>query len=172
MKTIAFFIGLLLASFSAQAQKINASSFGAGGSNVSTNKARLSYTIGRLSMPSSTNSTKAYLTPGFFFTDKVMVSPIKKTKIVEIDLEIYPNPTTEKINIFFKGSDSQESYNIDIYDLMGKKINQYVETSSTNISGGEKITVNLGNIPSGQYFIRVISQTEQTKAASFKIIKQ
>ena len=66
------------------------------------------------------------------------------------DMVIYPNPAHDELNVVFDASSDVK--NIAIYNIIGKVMNVYkVSGSSANL--------NLENMPSGIYFVRLLNST-------------
>ena len=77
------------------------------------------------------------------------------------NLVIYPNPTSTMLNIKIANNHSSKSSQIRIYDFMGKLIQK--TTSLENL-----IQINLENIPSGNYFLRIINEKNSYHAFFIK----
>ena len=78
----------------------------------------------------------------------------------KLDFEMFPNPSTD--NLFIRFSDNEENAMVTFYDYSGKKVyNQEVTGSNTKI--------NVSNLSSGVYFVKVISDE---KTGLKKFIKQ
>lgn len=75
--------------------------------------------------------------------------PLSLINEQNIDINVYPNPTTGIINISIPKSFS--SSEIRIIDLEGRLVNKFLNSNSENIS------VNLSNMPNGLYFVYVYS---------------
>jgi hypothetical protein len=67
-----------------------------------------------------------------------------------VNLSVYPNPATDKLNVTFNAQNSD--YTITISDVTGR----IVSTSKyNNLSGSQDITVELNDIKSGNYIVTV-----------------
>ena len=84
--------------------------------------------------------------------------PINNTKDSTIHTEIFPNPNNGSFNIVFNSLNS-ESYNIEIYSLMGQQV--YLENFDSLIGENTK-NINLTGLLNGVYFVRIISSSENT----------
>jgi hypothetical protein len=73
------------------------------------------------------------------------------------NVELYPNPTTDKVTITF----SAVSASIEILDAQGKLI------QTTNLNSGEQIS--LKNEQSGVYFVKIMTENATTV---HRIVKQ
>jgi len=78
--------------------------------------------------------------------------PIELETISEI--EIYPNPATNSINIELPACDNCETI-YSIYDLSGRKLIQNTISESKN-------TISVSNLPDGTYFIHLVSGNKTT----------
>ncbi len=89
---------------------------------------------------------------------EVIISPLNNIKNIEntADIQIYPNPTKDIINIKTK----EENFNVKIYDLTGKLILEKINNTNIVISNLEK----------GIYLFELT--TEQGTTFSQKIIKE
>ena len=82
------------------------------------------------------------------------------TSITSSDvLQIYPNPTTDKLTIQTSATDKS---NVEISDLSGKVIGQY------SISGTDN-TINVSDLSTGSYFIKVSNNQSNTVKKFVKI---
>tara|TARA_B110000908_G_scaffold109092_1_gene128040 strand:+ start:1314 stop:2534 length:1221 start_codon:yes stop_codon:yes gene_type:complete len=79
------------------------------------------------------------------------------------NINLYPNPVNDKINIAF--NNTNEVQNITITDVTGRTIHTEKVTSNTNV-----VTVNTSNYPSGIYFceIKGVSTVETIKFTKTK----
>jgi len=82
-----------------------------------------------------------------------------------VKINIYPNPTTDKVNLDFTTQKSTTATWV-LYNELGKK----VKTGSKKlIAGNNQISINMQNIKSGIYFIS-LEMDEET--ITKQIIKQ
>ena len=84
-------------------------------------------------------------------------------KIGQTTFMIYPNPTTDRFVLSFKGKSLPGSTAVEIYGVWGNLL------ISENISGEREHSFSLLNKPAGVYFIRVMSDD---MSGTVKIIKQ
>lgn len=90
------------------------------------------------------------------FTD--LVVGVAKNSINVIDFSVYPNPTNESfVNVKF-GLKESENVTVEIVSVLGEVV------SSTNrgtlAAGEQKMRLDLGNLNSGIYFVKVIAGNE------------
>ncbi len=96
--------------------------------------------------------------------DSVRSDGDKKTTNEEQSFfKIYPNPTTGNFILELKGDTLLDMIIVEVYGIQGKKVLTEV------LYGERKHAFTLSNVPTGVYFIRVISGD---KAETVKIIKQ
>jgi bilirubin oxidase len=92
----------------------------------------------------------------------LVIDTTASTGIADINFKnnfsIYPNPTTEILNIV---SNTSEKFSVSIFNTLGEKI-----TSANNI---QHLQLNINNYPSGLYFIQINSDN---KFFTQKFIKQ
>jgi PKD repeat protein len=102
--------------------------------------------------------------------DMIFVSVVKGTtginniEVAQKPISIYPNPSGSIIHIV--GTWNDNIANIEIVDFLGKSI-----INQKNVVNGNKLNTNidLGQIPSGTYFVKIISEN---KVETHKIFKQ
>ena len=85
---------------------------------------------------------------------------------VVTDLNIYPNPVLNKLNISFSSTEN-EKYNFKIIDVLGNII---LNENYTSINGENKEQLNLSYVAKGIYFLRVEKQGKEIK--SMRIVVQ
>jgi hypothetical protein len=117
-------------------------------------------------MYSSDNGSFGMNTPAFFCLDNFTTS--KSVGINELssihDLQLYPNPASEKINLRYNCENSFTG-TIKIAGLTGLIINEQIITST---QGWNHQTIDISHLESGIYFIELL--TENNKQV-FKLIK-
>jgi len=81
------------------------------------------------------------------------------------DLNLFPNPTSEILNIEF-GQEMSDLVQIDLYDLTGKK----VMSSQNNVSAGNNfLQINISDLESGIYFLNL---NNAVSSVSIRVIKK
>lgn len=88
-------------------------------------------------------------------------STISKVSINDIQLNIFPNPATNYINIATENGMTTKM-NVGVYSLMGKEIQ-----TVGNVSLPHKMELN--DLPSGTYFLRITDESGTYK--NFKVVK-
>lgn len=82
-------------------------------------------------------------------TITVVVSHISISEnLYNVGIDVYPNPSNGNFKVNISGENS--AYAIEVTDLSGK-----VVYKNANLKGGEEQEVNLGNVASGVYLIRI-----------------
>ena len=71
------------------------------------------------------------------------------------DFELYPNPANDKLNIEFK-LDNSILCSVNIYNLFGQKM---VELKESFKSGKNKLTLDVGSLSTGIYFVAINSNS-------------
>jgi len=127
-----------------------------GGSFYNGSNVAVDYTLGELSI-----STAAYasniLTQGFqqpFKNNYVSVPEIPDNNV---QITISPNPAIDHLNITIKNS-SDQSCRVYIYDMLGQLLKD--ENSAAGVKGNINMDINLLDLPTGNYFIRVIQHNK------------
>jgi hypothetical protein len=67
-----------------------------------------------------------------------------------MDVNVYPNPATEVINVAFEAENT--AYSLNLTDVNGRVI---FEKEYTNLSGEQKLTIPVSGLPAGNYFINL-----------------
>lgn len=111
--------------------------------------------------PNSTGSASLYETFNMTQEDNNTILPrsIEEETIVSL----YPNPTTEILNIELK-SEKEENVLTTIYNASGKKVleNNFIISNSSK----DPLSIDVGNLPTGTYFVK-ISQGSFEKSYTF-----
>lgn len=80
------------------------------------------------------------------------------------ELNVYPNPATDKVNVTFEANGG--NYSIEITDLAGRVV---LTESFTNLTGSQTIELNTSNLKVGNYLINVAKEGASfTKMISIK----
>ena len=81
------------------------------------------------------------------------------------EIEIYPNPARDFINIDFD-SDDQKKCELIIYNQFGQRINKYFSV----LGGGESYRINIETLTPGIYFINVITPSGETLKQKLEVV--
>jgi hypothetical protein len=104
------------------------------------------------------NASDLTITTASILTTPVVVPPT--TGNTPLEIKIYPNPTTNEI--FIKGLNSVENYEVSVYNAAGQLVNTLSNITSINNK------VNLLKLAQGVYFIKL---TSLNSTHFFKVIK-
>jgi len=80
---------------------------------------------------------------------------VDETSAVAFNLSVFPNPASEYITLEF-GLAEAGRVQAELIDMQGKKVRTLV--NSTYASGNQTVTVDLDNLPEGNYFVRVLTE--------------
>jgi hypothetical protein len=134
----------------------------AGGFNKSAdNTLSISWTLGETIIPTFTSQDGTLiLTHGF--QQKLIITAIEENLGDPVKVTIYPNPTSEMINIQFETATDKE-ISLILLDAQGKLVKtDVIETSVINK------TVNLQDLPAGVYYVRL---TKGKLVNVYKVVK-
>jgi hypothetical protein len=94
-----------------------------------------------------------------------LISEVEIIEKKEIVGEVYPNPTRDQATLTFEVAD-EESYQIFIYDLNGKKV---LKISSGKLKSGRQVfNLDLEDLNGGMFYLKIASKTQNK---ILKIIK-
>lgn len=122
----------------------------AGGFNKSAdNSLTISWTLGETIIPTFTSQDGTLiLTHGF--QQKLIITAVEENLEDAVKVTIYPNPTSEMINIQFETAPDKE-ISLFLLDAQGKLVKtEKIEASVLNK------TVDLQEFPAGVYYLRLI----------------
>jgi len=118
-----------------------------------------SYTVGQMFYTTQTGTNGNTIAQGVQHPYEIfVVTGIPETSI-NLELSVYPNPTTNVLNLKVENVDGLI---YQLFDMQGKLLeNKTVVNTNT--------TINVENLPSSTYFLKVTKNSQVTK--TFKIIK-
>lgn len=152
-----FLIGACLALSQVNAQESVLSS----GGNSSGSSGNVSYSVGQI-FYKTINGTTAYLSQGVEQPFEIQTVLGQDNFNVNLELSVYPNPTTDIIYLKIKESNF-ESIQYQLFDINGRLVdNNRVFENSTIIQ--------MGKYPEAIYLLKVIDNNKEVK--TFKIIKK
>ena len=70
------------------------------------------------------------------------------------DINVFPNPTTGKVNITLDAS-NQSDIDVLVTDIVGKEV---FKDKFNSVSGNNIYSINLSHLPEGLYLIKIISE--------------
>lgn len=156
MKTkIITLFGLLIVVFSMSSQSIDRQLFTTSGNADDT----LIFTLGEPIVGPIQNTSIIY--QGFLATADIGSLLSTTTKSSNSSIKVFPNPTTEYLNIHF--NNISENPQVFIYNTLG----QLVQSEKIN---NESISINIGQLSKGWYLVNILF-LETKNSESFKILK-
>ena len=108
------------------------------------------------------------LTQGFQQNSFEAVVGVIEIEDVAFDIEAYPNPTQDYLNIKISASNgavNAQDYDVLFYDLTGKEI-----SLEQNYEENQVIRLDLQYLPTGAYIARIVGK-ENNVISNFKITK-
>jgi hypothetical protein len=150
---IASFLFVLAESLSAQEVISSA------GETQSISGCEVNWTLGEPAIE-TISSGSIIFTQGFH-QSKLTVTAIDELLVSDLELKVYPNPTTEFVVIQINQLNNKPAFSL--YDLSGKLLqSQLISASETH--------VNLSEYASGTYLLK-LNQNLQRPFQAFKIVK-
>ncbi len=148
-------LGLLWAGF-VQAQE----STNAAGGNATGSGGTVAYSVGQVAYTTNTDNSGS-TAQGVQHAFEIFIVGVKEPAL-NVELMAYPNPTSD--NLFLQiGNFNNEKLSYQIFDTQGKLLsNGKIKFPLTQ--------VNMNNLPSAIYFIKVVNE-DNKNVQSFKIIK-
>lgn len=163
-KPIALLGAAMLMGTISYAQSIAPQSVNSGGSKMSQANGSLSFTVGELVVLSQTDSDGNTLGGGFTAGATLTTVSIQETDATVLDVKVYPNPTTELVNIQINRS-TLDQVVVTIADLQGKEVYSGKYTGISNV-----IEINTASYATGTYVLSLKNLTNQV-LGTYKIIK-
>lgn len=165
MKKLILLCLILITSFTLKAQSLSNQVVACFGNFTSAGNYSLSSTMGEL-MSQTYNQSNYYLTQGFQQPDFQLVG-VQEFQYDWLELQVYPNPTSDKINLIIY-SQKSETFFILITGILGQNI---ISTRTIKLNNTSKIvTFNLDNLNQGIYFLNVYTASGFIYK-TFKIVK-
>ena len=133
----------------------------ASGGNATGSGGSAGYTIGQVAYTQqspTSGSVSAGVQQAYEIT---VVNSIAEAKNINLSVKAYPNPTTDFLTLEVKDFE-QSTLLFQLFDMSGKLI------VSDKVNANSE-TVNMKNIPSATYFLKIIHNNLEIK--TFKIVK-
>ena len=146
------------------AQSIAPQSVNSGGTKMSQANGSLSFTVGELVVLSQTDSQGNTLGGGFTAGATSTTVSIQETDASILDVKVYPNPTSELVNIQINHSTLDQVVVI-ITDLQGKEVYSGKYAGISNVIG-----INTASYATGTYVLSLKNLNNQV-LGTYKIIK-
>lgn len=150
MTRMIMFIGLMMASVGAMAQ----SGFGVTGGDVSNASGSLSYTTGQIAVGTNygrvTNASRvaANLREGVQQTYSVEELGIEGVPALEVEISVYPNPTTDEVTV--STGQAEEGMRYELYGIDGRLLEKGRVTEREQ-------KIDMGRWAAGSYVLRIVA---------------
>jgi hypothetical protein len=155
------FIALLAVSVGAQQIKQEVISSAGGFNKSADNSISISWTLGETIIPTFTSQDGTLiLTHGF--QQKLLIVSVEENLAELVQVTIFPNPTSETINIEFETVPSDE-ISVYLLDAQGK----LVKTDQIEAAVSVK-RINMQDLPAGIYYLRL---TKGKLSNVYKVVK-
>lgn len=162
--TIALIGSAMLIGTMSFAQNIAPQSINSGGTKMIQANGSLSFTVGELVVLTQTDSQGNTIGGGFTAGATLTTLSIKETDAAVLDVRVYPNPTTELVNIQINHSTIDQVV-VTITDLQGKEVYNGLYVGISNIIG-----INTAAYAPGTYVLSLKNDKSQV-LGTYKIIK-
>jgi hypothetical protein len=154
-----FTLVFLLVSLSGFSQTVSKQVISPLGGTAFSDTHKLSYTTGEVVVGAMTSEDGSIQLGNGYYPSLDLSTLNTESAELQLQVKVFPNPTTETI---FITHPSSNSFKVFIYDLTGKVLLQK--------EVGKQEPINIEKYPTGTYLINVT--TEDKKTNSYKIIKQ
>lgn len=136
----------------------------AGGGNASGSGGTVSYSAGQL-VYSSSGGSNGSVVAGVQQAYIISVSTGIDNKEIDLTYNVYPNPTTDYLNLKIVGIE-KATYNYQLFDISGKML-------ESGIIASEETSISVKALTKGNYLLKVTETLQGTakEVKSFKIIK-
>jgi hypothetical protein len=163
-KPIALLGAAMLMAAMSYAQSIAPQSVNSGGTKMTQANGSLSFTVGELVVLSQADSQGNTLGGGFTAGATLTTLSIQETDAAVLDVNVYPNPTTELVNIQINHS-TLDQVVVTITDLQGKEVYSGKYAGISNVIG-----INTASYATGTYVLSLKNSNNQV-LGTYKIIK-
>jgi hypothetical protein len=164
LKPFVLFMAALLLGTTSFAQSIAPQSVNSCGTKMSQTNGSLSFTVGELVVVTQTDSLGNTLGSGYTSGATITTVSVQETDASVIDVKVFPNPTTELVNIKINYSTIDQVL-ITITDLQGKEVYFGKYAGISNVIG-----INTAAYASGTYILS-LKNTNNQLLGTYKIIK-
>ncbi len=163
-KPIALLGAAMLMGTMSYAQNIAPQSVNSGGTKMTQANGSLSFTVGELVVLSQTDSDGNSIGVGFTAGATLTTVSIQEADATVLDVKVYPNPTTELVNIQINHS-TIDHVLVTITDLQGKEVYNGKYAGISNVIG-----INTASYATGTYVLFLKNLNNQV-LGTYKIIK-
>lgn len=147
------------------AQSIAPQSVNSAGTKMTQANGSLSFTVGELVVLTQTDSQGNSLGGGFTAGATLTTSVINEPDVAQLDVNVFPNPTSDLLNIQIKYSALEHVF-VTICDLEGKELYSGIYAAMSNTIG-----INTASYSSGVYILS-IKDMNKVPLGTYKIIKK
>ncbi|MDG1397732.1 MAG: T9SS type A sorting domain-containing protein [Polaribacter sp.] len=163
-KPLALLGAAMLIGTMSYAQSIAPQSVNSGGTKMTQANGSLSFMVGELAVLNLTDSEGNTIGGGFAAGATITTASIQETDATVLDVNIFPNPTSDLVNIRINQS-SIEQVVVSIIDLQGKEVHNGIYAGISNTIG-----INTSAYAPGTYVLSLKNNINQV-LGSYKIIK-
>ena len=163
-KPIALLGAAMLMGTMSYAQRIAPQSVNSGGAKMTQANGSLSFTVGELVVLSQTDSQGNTLGGGFTAGATLTTVSIQETNAAVLDVKVYPNPTSDLLNIQINHSTIDQVL-VTIIDLQGKEVYNGKYAAISNVIG-----INTAAYATGTYML-TLKNLNNKVLGTYKIIK-
>jgi len=146
-------------SFGIYGQQVTNSIISSIGANLETENNSIEVTAGEL-VVSSLQGDSSYMTGGIF-EGVLAVTSVFESPEYEVKINIYPNPTSNKVTLDFP--DDLNHLSVVIFNVNGKMLRTFTEVNNNSI-------IDFSIFPKGIYFIKIEENNQYI--SSKKVIKK
>ena len=146
------------------AQSIAPQSVNSSGAKMIQGNSSLSFTVGELVIISQSDSDGNTLGSGFTAGATLTTVTLKETDAAVIDVNVFPNPSTELVNIQINHSTIDQVV-VTFTDLQGKEVYSGIYAGISNVIG-----INTAAYTPGTYTLS-LTKTNNQVLGTYKIIK-
>ena len=87
------------------------------------------------------------------------------------NVNIYPNPVSDIANIKFNLNENANNVTVEIFDLLGNKVNNEKAANFNATSGENTLEIPTAKLANGQYFVRISSDNNNVVTQKFTVLK-
>jgi hypothetical protein len=164
LKTLILLGTTMLLSTMTEAQSIAPQSVNSSGAKMTQANGSLSFTVGELVVLSQTDSDGNTLGSGFTSGATLTTVSIKEPDASLLDLKVFPNPTSDLVNIQINHS-SIDHIVLTITDIEGKEVYKGQYAALSNLIG-----INTASYATGSYLLTMKNLNNEV-LGTFKIMK-
>jgi hypothetical protein len=165
MKNTIFILAASFVSVLSHAQSLAPQSVNSGATNMSQSNGSLSFTVGELVVLTQIDDAGNSLSGGFTAGSTLSTVAVKETDARVLDVRVYPNPTTELVNVQLNYT-KLDRVRVVVTDLQGKEVYSGTYAGIANVIG-----IHTAAYAPGTYMLSLLSMDEQL-LGTYKIIKQ